>query len=130
MKKTGIIKISILLFTVLFVGCSRGPSQGEGMDSKYIGEWQMEIKKLPQVGNVNFIMNITEKDSVFTGYFVEQTGDTIDFTKIIIDEGYLTTRYNWKGHDVGFKVKVDDVNKEQLKGTFMRFFDIEGKKVS
>ncbi|MCW3804511.1 hypothetical protein [Plebeiibacterium marinum] len=130
MKKTGIIKISILLFTVLFVGCSLGPSHGEGIDSKYIGEWQMEIKKLPQVGNVNFIMNITEKDSVFKGYFVELNGDTVDFTKIIIDEGYLSTRYNWKGHDVGFKVKVNDQDDQLLEGTFMRFFDMEGKKKS
>ncbi len=129
MKLKRLINLSLLLFAFLFIKCSNH-SSNNSIDSKYVGIWQMKIKKLPKVGDVNFTMKISEKDSVFSGFFVEEDGDTVDFSNIQIEDGYLNTKYNWSGHDVGFKVKVNENDRNIVEGTFMRFFDVEGKRES
>ncbi len=47
-----------------------------------------------------------------------------------MERTYLNTRYNWSEYDVGFKVKISEKNKKLLEGSFMRFFDVTGKRKS
>ncbi len=117
-------KILLFCFCIL-LGCS-GNKTNRKINNDYVGQWEMKIKDMPKVGDVSFEMNIMQYDSVYYGYFVELNGDTVLFKKVELDDDCLHTRYDWGGHDVGFKVELQENNKNMLKGSFMRFFDVEG----
>ncbi|MCW3807032.1 hypothetical protein [Plebeiibacterium marinum] len=122
-------RILIIIWVVLFISCTNR-YKGDSDYSGYIGSWEIEIQELPNIERLSFTMNLSEKDSSIIGEIVEEGGDTVDITKIIIEDGFLNTRYNWSGHDVGFKVRISEKNKNLLEGSFMRFFDVTGKRNS
>ncbi|MCW3807343.1 hypothetical protein [Plebeiibacterium marinum] len=120
--------LSTLILLVSFymvIGCTGNKTTRE-INSNYVGVWNIRIKEMPKVGDVSFEMSILKNDSVYSGYFVELNGDTVFFNKIELDDEYLNTKYEWGGHNVGFRVKLKENNINELEGSFMRFFDIEG----
>ncbi len=125
-KKVIGVKLLFFCFCIL-IGCTT-KNANKGIDNDYLGHWEIRIKEMPKVGDVSFDMNIMGNDSAYYGYFVELNGDTVFFNKVELEDECLNTEYEWGGHEVGFKVKLHENNKNILEGSFMRFFDIEGKR--
>ncbi len=120
---TGIVILGSLF---LLISCNNA-FQKNSIHSEYVGSWEMEIKELPKVGDVHFIMNLQEKDFSLSGIIIEEDGDTVRLNKIIIEDEYLNIKYNWADNDVGFKIKK--VDKDIIEGSFMRLYDVFGKKI-
>jgi len=78
------------------------------VDNAYVGTWKMTINNLPKVGDVKFTMQIQERDSLFSGFLIEEDGDTIIFNSIVLDSDGLNAKYKWDGHQVSFKANVNE----------------------
>jgi len=115
----------ITLSLVFLAACSNKKAIPEEIE-KFAGVWDMEILELPKVGDKAMTTYLNPKDSVMTGYFIEDNGGRTDFSEITIDGDKMKVKYNWGGHDVSFKVELSETSRDSLEGRMLGFFKVKG----
>jgi len=93
---------------------------------KFAGVWDMKILELPKVGDKEMATYLNPKDSLMTGYFIEDNGGRTEFSEITIEGNDMKIKYNWGGHDVSLKVEMSETSRDTFEGRMMGFFKVEG----
>jgi len=121
-----LIYVSILAMFVM-AGC-QGKKTIPADIQKFAGKWEITIKNLPKEGDKLLTTYLTPKDSILTGYFVETNGGRTELSSIEVAGSDMKCKFNWGGHNVSYKVELDENQPNLMSGRFLNIFKVVGEK--
>jgi len=122
-----IILLSIIAM-FLMNGCNSEKAVPEDLQ-KFAGKWEITIKDLPKEGDKLLTTYLTPKDSILKGYFVETNGGRTELATIEVNGNKMKCKFNWGGHNVSYKVELDEQSPNLMNGRFLNIFKVVGEKI-